>query len=311
MDTSILKRGAIAGVVGATVLALWFLGFDLVRGAPLGTPAFVAGALLGGPAAAAIPAYTVLHYMSFMVVGLTSAWVMARVRVSAPTLLGLALGFLLFDMIFYGSIIATGADVVGELGWRTVLLGNVWAGLAVTHTIHRLQAPGTASWLHEILQGPVVREGLLVGLVGAAAVALWFLALDSLDGRPFVTPSALGGLLAGQTDGAAGPVNVAWVAAYTVVHAAAFVVLGIVLSALSSTMEEIPALLFGALLGLVSLEAFAMGAVAVLSEFLPHAWWTFLGANLLATLAMGAVLWRGHPRLVAALTSDDLLAATD
>src|SRR2546428_12207853 len=36
------------------------------------------------------------------------------------------------------------------------------------------------------------QEGLVAGLVGAATIALWFLILDSLSGRPLYTPTVLG-----------------------------------------------------------------------------------------------------------------------
>ena len=137
MDVDILKRGAVSGVVGALTIVLWFFLVDTVRGEPLASARFVSGALLGGPALAAIPAYTILHFMSFQVIGFASAWALDALKVVAPTLLGLALGALLFDMIFYGSVMATGADVVAEFGWRNVLAGNVLAGLVITHTIQR------------------------------------------------------------------------------------------------------------------------------------------------------------------------------
>src|SRR3954471_16249644 len=36
------------------------------------------------------------------------------------------------------------------------------------------------------------REGTLAGIIGAASVALWFLIVDSIAGRPFFTPAILG-----------------------------------------------------------------------------------------------------------------------
>jgi hypothetical protein len=36
------------------------------------------------------------------------------------------------------------------------------------------------------------REGLITGMVGAAAVAVWFLITDLIQGRPLSTPSILG-----------------------------------------------------------------------------------------------------------------------
>src|SRR5256885_8979490 len=38
----------------------------------------------------------------------------------------------------------------------------------------------------------LAQEGLIAGLVGAATIAVWFLLLDSLSGRPLYTPTVLG-----------------------------------------------------------------------------------------------------------------------
>ena len=38
----------------------------------------------------------------------------------------------------------------------------------------------------------VIREGLIAGAAGAAAVAFWFLVLDLIEGRILFTPGALG-----------------------------------------------------------------------------------------------------------------------
>jgi len=38
----------------------------------------------------------------------------------------------------------------------------------------------------------IMREGFIAGLIGAGAVALWFLIVDVIAGRPFFTPAMLG-----------------------------------------------------------------------------------------------------------------------
>ena len=40
----------------------------------------------------------------------------------------------------------------------------------------------------------VVREGLVVGLLGAVLVALWYFVVDAIGGRPFHTFNVLGGV---------------------------------------------------------------------------------------------------------------------
>ena len=75
----------------------------------------------------------------------------------------------------------------------------------------------------------VVREGVVVGLIGAATVAVWFLLFDIFEGAPLQTPTVLWrGLIQGTAT--AGPVAPALgpVLGYTVVHVLAFVLFGII-----------------------------------------------------------------------------------
>jgi hypothetical protein len=310
MNAEILKRGAVSGFVGALTIVIWFFLTDTIRGEPLATARFVSSALLGGPAMAAVPAYTVLHFMSFLVIGLASAWALDAIKVVAPTLIGLALGALLFDMIFYGSVIATGADVVAEFGWRNVLAGNMLAGLAITHTIYWMEGSELSGWVAELFKVRVIREGISVGIAGAAVVAIWFLVLDTIVGEPLRTPSALGGLVfAGETEAASMPVRMSWVIGYTGIHLAIGLVLGLVLASASAAVEDSPPLVLATVLAFICFEALMMGIVGVVSVFLPYSWLVVGGANLLAAVTMVVLLWRRHPRLGHAM-GDGMVPAT-
>lgn len=69
-----------------------------------------------------------------------------------------------------------------------------------------------------------VREGILAGVVGAAAIAIVFLGIDIANGRPLWTPHALGTAL--FHDALAPPdakISAALVCGYTVVHGWVFV----------------------------------------------------------------------------------------
>src|SRR5256885_12013356 len=71
------------------------------------------------------------------------------------------------------------------------------------------------------------QEGLIAGLVGAATVALWFLIVDSIQGRPLYTPTILGAALfhRGAVPWLDVP-NFEMVMMFTWVHGLAFVVIG-------------------------------------------------------------------------------------
>ena len=65
----------------------------------------------------------------------------------------------------------------------------------------------------------IVRDGLVAGLIGAGGVAIWFLVIDAISGRPFFTPSVLGSaMFFGLRDPAVATVEMQAVAAYTLVQ---------------------------------------------------------------------------------------------
>src|SRR2546422_2576203 len=96
-----------------------------------------------------------------------------------------------------------------------------------------------------------VARGAVGGLLAGLTVALWFLVVDSLAGRPFHTPAVLAGALARQ-DIAAPTFRI--VAAYTVVHFAVFALLGVAMAAAIGTLRLPPRLLLAVPFGLVAQE---------------------------------------------------------
>ena len=309
-----IRRGLVAGVAAATVLALWFLVIDGIAGRAFHTPAFLARLLLGGEErtldAGQIAIYTVLHYAAFMAVGAVVAWLMNRFRVLPGLLLGLILGFLLFDLLFYGSLWLTGTDVVGYLGWTPVLVGNAIAGVTLVGVIILLSPQPYVSWGEVLRQHEVVREGLIVGLIGAVVVAVWFLIIDLVAGRIFFTPAALGSVvLGGATDAASVQIDALNVLGYTALHIAAFLVTGLVAAGIIAYAEDRhPYVLLGAVLLFVTFETFFIGLLTVVAQWLLELipWWSIAVGNLLAALAMGGYLWRRHPALATALGDPEL-----
>ena len=145
-----------------------------------------------------------------------------------------------------------------------------------------------------------VREGVLAGFLGAAAVAIWFLILDTVAGRPFYTPQMLGSSLA-TLFGATGDGNaIPLVLGYTLVHFAAFIIVGLIASAVVNGAEGEPSVLIGFAILFVAFEVAWYGWSAILSRsdrFGSLAWYAVLVGNLIAAASMGTYLWRAHPTL--------------
>jgi hypothetical protein len=149
----------------------------------------------------------------------------------------------------------------------------------------------------------VSQEGLVAGIIGAATVAVWFLIVDTVEGRPFYTPTLLGTAFfrpgAGLTSPGPLPPSVEMVLVYTWVHGLVFCAIGGVAAWLLAMSERNPNMGFGILLLAVVFE-FGFLVVAVLfAEVILQslAWQSILMGNLLAGGAMAAYFWRRHRNL--------------
>src|SRR5579862_2062336 len=113
--------------------------------------------------------------------------------------------------------------------------------------------------------GPVVREGVIAGMIGATCVAVWFFIVDLIGGHPLFTPTTLGQALFSLFRPApwTAPPLVS-VVGYTVVHYAAFIVVGVVAADVVAWAGREPALLLGFVLLFVAFEVGFYGFVALL-----------------------------------------------
>jgi quercetin dioxygenase-like cupin family protein len=176
-------------------------------------------------------------------------------------------------------------------------------------TRHRTHVRGTGA-LREIL--PYYRWGVAAGLLGAFVVAVYFLAIDLIAGRPLATPNALGSaLFLGEPFDPAQPLRPIVIAGYTMVHGALFLGLSLLVSALVLGSPRRPpsvAVLWWILAGsfaagLTLLFGFFSMISAPLAGGLRTA--AMLGANLIAAAAMALLLatvfqtrWQPESRLV-------------
>jgi hypothetical protein len=299
---SVPSRGAIAGILGATILALWFLIIDWIEGRPLYTPSFLAAGLAGLDTVeitfTRVLLYTTLHYLAFIAIGIGVTALLRKLETAPSFLLGAVLGFFLFNVVFYTSVAVTGIDVVAVLGWPEVLMGNLLAGIVMMGYLHLTQEVKAISWWEALKQHTIIREGLFAGLLGAAAVAVWFLIIDLITARVFFTPAALGSaVLFGARDLAEVQVTAATVLGYSLLHGAAFITAGIVAAAVVHQAEETPPLLLGFVLLTVTFGTLIVGLIAIVAEWILQAlaWWSIMIGTLLGAGAMGVYLWRSHP----------------
>lgn len=145
---------------------------------------------------------------------------------------------------------------------------------------------------------PWVASGIEAGVLGAAVVAIAFLVVDWLEGRPLFTPHALGGalFLGEKPDPQAAP-QALLVMAYSIAHGVVFIAFGVpaafqVLSRAASMRSPAAALGIAAVLfagfEIVFLalgELFLVGVISALGVVRVSL------ANALAAATMAAFLW--------------------
>ena len=150
----------------------------------------------------------------------------------------------------------------------------------------------------------ILREGFIAGLIGAGAVALWFLIIDVIAGRPFFTPAMLGSaVFFGETDPTKAVIAFSRVVPYTMIHVSAFIIVGTIAAVLAAEVEVAPPTLY---LLVVFFAIFEFGfyvTVAILAQPLlgSLAWWNVAIGNAIAAFGMGFYLWRVHPKIAATL----------
>jgi hypothetical protein len=146
----------------------------------------------------------------------------------------------------------------------------------------------------------IVRDGIVAGILGATAVAVWFLGLDMIYSHPFATPAALGEGLLGVLGPRGSEGMATFVIVYTLFHFAAFIAVGLLVSLIVEWAKTEPGVLAGAMMLFVALEIgiYAVSSALRASPFLGTLGWVSVATgNLIAAIVMGTYMWRTHPEL--------------
>ncbi len=157
---SAVQEGAIAGAIGATILAAWYFAVDVAHGQPFRTPLLIAQLLFGGVGSdagslGAIVVVTIVHFTAIMVVGVG---LVALVHVAARELewrmaliIAMAIALVLFFGLGYAAHIAQGQPIP----YWVVFTGGLLAVLGISWYLWRTH-PGLAQSFRDV---PLGNEG--------------------------------------------------------------------------------------------------------------------------------------------------------
>lgn len=135
----VTRHGIYAGILGALVVACWFLIIDSILRQPLYTPAALATVLFRGaptPAAvdisfAPILGYTLAHFAFFVLFGVAVSGLAKQVSRFPPLALGIIVLFVVFEVFFVAMVAMLGGWILEELAWWSILIGNILAALVM------------------------------------------------------------------------------------------------------------------------------------------------------------------------------------
>jgi uncharacterized membrane protein YphA (DoxX/SURF4 family) len=184
---------------------------------------------------------------------------------------------------------------------------GVWVPLVMCALLVFVAWRRNAKWVFDGYHGfadvphPMLRDGVIAGLIGAAVIAVWFGILDVIAGHPFFTPASLGrGLLSVFGDVTPDQGTATFVLVYSVFHFAAFMLVGLVASLIVHLARQEPSILLGFAILFAATEIGIYGLVAFLGEWSPlqrNPWLSIMVGNLLAAAAMGFYFYRTHKEI--------------
>lgn len=297
-------HGTVAGLLAGAVVAFWFAVIDAAAGQPFHTPARLAGIVLGedfaGPWPRLVTVFSILHFGVFVSLSLAATAFLRLFDIKPGLVLGVVFGLGVFNAAHYGGLLVTGSNLLTVIPVAHVAGANMVGGMVMMAYLHRaLRVESPLGW-NVLKRYPLAFHGLTAGLVGAGAVALWFSLLDLATVRPFSTPAALGSAILLNAKGPAEVrLNAGVIVAYSFLHVAAFVLVGVAFAWVASRAQRVPGYWLRALAVLLLIEGLFFGTV------IPLAGWVLetlgvgaiLVANVVAVASMGVWIWRRLPSL--------------
>ena len=139
LRSSLLEEGVLAGLLGAAVVAVWFLVLDGARGQLFHTPTLLGSVLFLGTEPAEVTgtngmiifAYSGLHVVAFLMAGAALAWMVSQFERNPQFGFFLLLLFLLFESLLFSFEAAIFPRLVGELGTVAVAAANLFSAITM------------------------------------------------------------------------------------------------------------------------------------------------------------------------------------
>ncbi|MEP6591740.1 MAG: hypothetical protein ABJC19_11205 [Gemmatimonadota bacterium] len=144
-DTAARRQGVVTGLLGAAVVAVFYLGVDVARGHPLMTPTVLgqvfvmrqADLATATPDMMAIGLYTIVHIIAFMAFGLFLSALARRAEQSGLVRYAIVQLLVVFELFFYGLLQIGAESASGMFPLWSVLAANTLAAVVMCSYLWR------------------------------------------------------------------------------------------------------------------------------------------------------------------------------
>ena len=137
-DHSLLGEGSSAGIIGATIVAGWFLILDVIAHRPFFTPSVLGQVLLLGrdapvstPVPEAIALYSFVHFGAFVGLGVLVTQLVHLAAKEPVFRYLLLILFVVFEVFFIGVAFVFFQDTQGIFSWWAILAANTLAAIGM------------------------------------------------------------------------------------------------------------------------------------------------------------------------------------
>jgi uncharacterized membrane protein YgdD (TMEM256/DUF423 family) len=127
-----IPEGILTGLVGAIVVAVWYLVGDFGRGKPLSTPSVLGQVFVGRDTLPtdqivpqAVAEYSLLHLVVFAVLGIGLVWLTHLASRNPSLRMGVWLGMVIGFLLFLGHLVMLASLTDQRLPWLTAIGGSV------------------------------------------------------------------------------------------------------------------------------------------------------------------------------------------
>lgn len=155
-----IREGVIAGALGATGVAAWFLIVDAIAGQPFFTPLVLGDAVKSivapdnfAPPFVIVALYTLFHYAMFAIAGIVAVALVHASEKQPALLAGMMILFVALEVEFYGFVLMLQlATRLEGIAWYQVGAANLVAAALMGRYLW-MKHPGLTHRLNESLSG--------------------------------------------------------------------------------------------------------------------------------------------------------------